>query len=118
MGDQESLGPSEVWQIRAFPRGLREYLATEARRADITVGELLTSIVLAYRDGDSLGKTALTNPVKPALAFPELIALAKSDMPAWLRSPARRELGRLMGVVPPDPPKRRAIQASAASSAA
>jgi hypothetical protein len=59
--NQEDLGPAGVWQIREFPKGLREYLADEARRENIVVGELLTRIVLAYRSG-SLGKVAQTTP--------------------------------------------------------
>lgn len=58
---QEDLGPPGVWQIREFPKGLREYLADEARRESIVVGELLTRIVVAYRAG-SLGKVAQAAP--------------------------------------------------------
>jgi hypothetical protein len=49
--NHEDLGPAEVWQIRLFPRGLRQYLADQARKEGIVVGDLLTRIVLAYRDG-------------------------------------------------------------------
>jgi hypothetical protein len=48
---QEDLGPAGVWQIREFPKGLRQYLADEARKEGIVVGELLTRIVAAYRAG-------------------------------------------------------------------
>jgi hypothetical protein len=58
--EHEDIGPAEVWQIRAFPRGLRQYLAEEARKEGIVVGDLLTRIVLAYRSG-SLGKIAMVD---------------------------------------------------------
>jgi hypothetical protein len=55
--NQEDLGPAGVWQIREFPKGLRQYLADEARKEGIVVGELLTRIVAAYRAG-TLGRVA------------------------------------------------------------
>jgi hypothetical protein len=58
--NQEDLGPPDVWQIRAFPRRLREFLAEDARKEGTTVGELLTRIVLAYRSG-ALGKVSPQN---------------------------------------------------------
>lgn len=52
MESAEHLGPVEVWQIREFPRGLRQYVADEARKENVKVGEWLTKVVLAYRAGD------------------------------------------------------------------
>lgn len=44
----ENLGPMEPWQIRAFPRHLRERIAKDAGEQKVTVGDLLTKILLAH----------------------------------------------------------------------
>ena len=48
---QEDLGPVGPWQIVKFPQRLREYIVQEAQRELITAGELLSRLILAYRDG-------------------------------------------------------------------
>lgn len=46
----ETLGKLMPWQIKEFPEGLRRELTEQARQADLTVGEWLTRIVVAFRD--------------------------------------------------------------------
>jgi hypothetical protein len=59
----EDLGPVGVWQIKQFPQRLREYLVNEAQRELITVSELLTRLIVAYREG------TLEAPPPPKTAF-------------------------------------------------
>lgn len=46
----EHLGRVEPWQIKAFPKTLREDFTKVAREREITVAELLTEIVISWRD--------------------------------------------------------------------
>src|SRR5436853_596759 len=50
MDDDSNLGPVEPWQIKQFPRRLRLELTEQARQEKVSVGELLTKLVLAARD--------------------------------------------------------------------
>ena len=76
--EPEDFGPAEAWQIREFPRRLRDYIANEARNQDVKVGELLTKIVVAYRDG-RLGhpSTMFANPLNGTPDLTELLELER-----------------------------------------
>jgi hypothetical protein len=115
--DQEQdqdLGPAEPWQIRQFPRRLRLELTEQARQERVSVGELLTRLVVAARDAgwqfdlaaeplpavDTMTRLAL---VERAVAAAVSLAGAP-DVPKAFRSRANRLLRDSLPGGPRQPP--------------
>jgi hypothetical protein len=104
----ENLGPAEPWQIRSFPKGLRERLTDEAHARRTTVGELLTAICVAHFDASNNavhGTDASTNAIDVVRLAP-LVA----SMPRWLRAALWRRVAGELGVEAPQRPARRALE--------
>ena len=94
----DNLGPAEPWQIRSFPKGLRERLIDEAHGARCSVGELLTAIVLRHYDEPTSGTS---NNAIDALERAAKLAPLIEQMPAWLRTGLFRQIAAAIGVEPP-----------------
>ena len=103
--DSENLGPMEPWQIRAFPKALRERLIDEAHAGKVTVGDLLTRIVLRHYDGAQPSNRS--NNVSDAVQLAPLL----EHMPAWLRSALFRRVASQLGIEPPPARPRKALAA-------
>jgi hypothetical protein len=111
--DQE-LGPAEPWQIRQFPRRLRLELTEQARQEHVSVGELLTRLVVAARDaGWQFDPAAESLPVADTLtrlalverAVAAAVSLAGApDVPKAFRSRANRLLRDSLPGGPRPPP--------------
>lgn len=52
MSNLQNLGPVSTWQIKNFPDGLRRAIVTRADEEKVTVGELLTRIIVAVMAAD------------------------------------------------------------------
>lgn len=52
MSDSQNLGPVGIWQIKNFPDGLRRAIVERAAVEKVTVGELLTRIMVAVMEAD------------------------------------------------------------------
>ena len=103
----DNLGPAEPWQIRSFPKGLRERLIDEAHAARCSVGELLTAIVLRHYDAsNSASDHASTNALDRAVQLAPLIP----SMPQWLRSALFRRVAGQLGIEPPQHRPRKALE--------
>jgi hypothetical protein len=113
MDDDSNLGPVEPWQIKHFPRRLRQELTEQARLEQVNVGELLTRLVLAARDSrwqfNGLAEVKASKPdrrekllamTERAIAAAAQLAEAK-DVPPDLRMQFETLLSRsLPGVKP------------------
>jgi hypothetical protein len=64
----QNLGPLEPWQIRGFPRFLRQRIITQAKLERMSPGEFVTRIMLAYEENGWLGQAP---PVSTDVARPE-----------------------------------------------
>jgi hypothetical protein len=56
MDQPQNLGPLEPWQIREFPRFLRQRIITQAKLAHMSPGEFVTRIMLACEENGWLGQ--------------------------------------------------------------
>lgn len=105
---EENLGPMEPWQIRAFPKALRERLIDDAHSQRVTVGDLLTRIVLRHYEepsngsNNTFGTSITSNNMVDAVQLAPLLP----HMPAWLRFGLARRLAAQLGIEPPAPRKR------------
>jgi hypothetical protein len=97
MDRSENLGPMEPWQIRAFPRALRDKLTDEAHAGRITVGDLLTAIVLRHYASNNGADHASNNAIDEARQLAPLL----EHMPAWLRAALFRRVAAQLGIEPP-----------------
>jgi hypothetical protein len=52
MSDSQNLGPVGIWQVKNFPDGVRRAIVERAAAEKITVGELLTRIMVAVMEAD------------------------------------------------------------------
>jgi hypothetical protein len=95
----DNLGPAEPWQIRSFPKGLRERLIDEAHATRCSVGELLTAIVLRHYDQPASGAS------NNALDAVQLAPLVPA-MPRWLRAALWRRVAGQLGIEPPHRPRK------------
>lgn len=93
------------WSIKDMPRDMSSKAVAYARRHQITVAQVVAE-ALALRLDPHASSRPVVIPAK-TLTVPELLALAQTTMPAWLRTAARRELGAMLGVEPPAPPTKR-----------
>lgn len=101
------LGPEKAWLVKDFPVGLREEITRAAAGQGVTVGKWLVAHFQRFGIGGVEITAVKFTDVKRRLNFDELVTLAsRSNLPRWLQAPARRELGQLLGVEPPAPPRR------------
>jgi adenine/guanine phosphoribosyltransferase-like PRPP-binding protein len=104
MSEADDLGPAEPWQIKQFPRRLRQELTEQAHTERVSVGELLTRLVIAAREGgwqfdpSRPSPDGSTNGVEAGLALAEraiaaAVALASApNVPVTFRRRANRLL--------------------------
>jgi hypothetical protein len=64
----QNLGPLEPWQIRGFPRFLRQRIITQAKLERMSPGEFVTRIMIACAENGWLGQAP---PVSTDVARPE-----------------------------------------------
>jgi hypothetical protein len=120
---QEDMGPLEAWQIREFPRELRQAIVNEAKARRMSPGEFATRVFVAARDAgwDSFapptGGVVTNGSVPPKRvdapdALSRLIAaaceLAAADerLPDYLRSGFNRRLQEQQRALAPSRPSR------------
>jgi hypothetical protein len=103
----ENLGPAEPWQIRSFPKALRERLIDEAHAARCSVGELLTRIVVAYfASNNAADRADAPNHAVDVVRLAPLVA----SMPRWLRAALWRRVAGELGVEAPAGRPRKALE--------
>lgn len=100
----ENLGPLEAWQIREFPRELRRQIIDEAKRRQMSPGELATRVFLAAATDwePHLAVSPAKNEAPPAGLLERAqaaralaqtaIMLRKAEMPEKLCGAANRSL--------------------------
>jgi hypothetical protein len=111
---EQELGPAEPWQIKQFPRRLRLELTEQARQERVSVGELLTRLVVSARDaGWQFDASAEPLPAADAMARLALVERAVAtavslasapDVPRAFRSRANRLLRESLPGGPRQPP--------------
>jgi hypothetical protein len=91
---QEDLGPLEAWQIREFPRALRQEIVNEAKTRQMSPGEFATRIFLAARDagwdGFANRQTEGSAQANGAASLRELASMARELTPPDKDSEAMR----------------------------
>ena len=119
----EDLGPLEAWQIREFPRDLRQAIVAEAKNRRMSPGEFATKIFLAARDAgwDGFAASPDSPPVRPRMPVDDLCKLTEAAaklaehgdaMPKGLRANLARGLREAARErVMQRPPQPKALQA-------
>ena len=106
---QEDLGPLEAWQIRGFPRTLRQLIIQEAKDRRMSPGEFATRIFVAARDAGWETGHAPAAPTAPPPSLLELtqaaIALAETQAPGFrgLAGQSRRAVRHRLAALAPAP---------------
>lgn len=91
------------WQIKDFPEEKRKAVMRAAAGAGKTVAQWLEPVI----DAGLTGSVNLEEAVARRLSAETLALIAgNAAIARWVRSGAARQLGGLMGLSPPTPPRR------------
>jgi hypothetical protein len=116
---QEDMGPLEAWQIREFPRELRQAIVNEAKARRMSPGEFATRVFVAARDAgwDSFAPAGLAperadapDALSRLIAAACELAAANERLPDYLRSGFNRRLQEQQrALAPPRPSRQRRL---------